>query len=412
MMNITSRERVRIGLNHREADMVPIDFGGMRSTGINAMAYNKLKKYLNIEGGVTKLYDVFQQLAEPEIEVLRIMNGDVVQLHRYEPAFGINIGKWKNGKLMDGSDCIVPYDYNPIRNKNNDSEIINNDKVIAKMPNGGLYFDVVHHPYENCQTKDDIDKIPIPEINATEIEFLKSEAKRLYERTSYSILGSFGGNILEAGQLDWGYEKFYMEMALNPDLIHYYLEKKTAAYLRDLEKYLAAVGEYIDVIQFGDDLGTQESLQVSLQMYRDIIKPYHAIQYEYVRNNYPTIKVFLHSCGAIYTIIPDLIDAGVQILNPVQLSANNMDAATLKREFGKELTFWGAGVSTQTTLASGSIEDIKREAKEMMEIFAPGGGFIFSQIHNIQANTSPQKIMAIYETAKQYRKYDILNKRK
>ena len=157
-------------------------------------------------------------------------------------------------------------------------------------------------------------------------------------KTDYAILGSFGWQYLEAGQTDWD-ERFSAKMASNPDLIHYYLDRLTRAYLRDLEKYLNAVGKYIDVIQFGDDLGTQENAQISVKMYREMIKPYHSRQYRYVRNNFPDVKVFIHSCGAIYDLIPDLIDAGVEILNPVQLSARNMDAAQLKKEFGKHLTF-------------------------------------------------------------------------
>lgn len=404
-MDLNSRQRVRTALEHKEPDMVPVDFGGMRSTGISAMAYNRLKEHLNINKGVTKLYDVFQQLAEPEEEVLRIMGADVVQLHRYEPSFGINISRWKDGILPDGSKCIVPYDFNPLLNENGDMDLISEGKVIARMPKGGLYFDMMHFPYKDVTCIDDIDKMPLTEISDEELSYLKAQAKKLYTKTSYAILASFGGNILEAGQLDWGYEKFFMEMALNPDLIHYYLERKTQAYMRDLEKMLGAVGQYIDVIQFGDDLGTQENPQISTQMYREVIKPYHCRQYQFVRNNYPQVKVFLHSCGAISDLIPDLIDAGVQILNPIQLSARNMDAASLKKKYGKDLAFWGGGANTQTTVTFGRIKDIEKEVKELMEIFAPGGGFVFTQIHNIQADIPPEKVMAIYNTANKYRDY-------
>jgi len=404
---MTSRERVRMALNHQEPDKVPIDFGGMRSTGISAIAYNRLKKYLGITCGQTKLYDVFQQLAEPEEEILKIMGGDVIQLHRYEPAFGINIKNWKPGILPDGSECLVPEGFNPVRNQNGDLEIVVDGIPIARMPKGGYYFDVIHHPYENAQTKEDIDKLPLPAITDEELEFLRTEAKRKYEETEYAILGSFGGNIFEQGQLDWGYERYYSELVLNPDLMHYYHERLANAHLEALKKYLDAVGEYIDVIQFGDDLGTQNNSQISVEMYREMIKPYHKMLYQYVRKNYPNVKVFLHSCGSIYNLIPDLIDAGVQVLNPVQLSAKNMDPVKLKKEFGKDLVFWGGGTNTQTTVTFGTVDDIKREVEEYIKIFAPGGGFIFTQVHNIQANIEPEKIVAIYETAKKFRDYPI-----
>ena len=138
-------------------------------------------------------------------------------------------------------------------------------------------------------------------------------------------------------------------------------------------------------------------------MYREIIKPYQSRQYQYVRNNYPNVKVFLHSCGSIYDLIPDLIDAGVEILNPVQLSARKMDPVKLKKEFGKHLTFWGGGINTQTTLTFGTIEEIRREVEELMHIFAPGGGFVFTQVHNIQANIEPEKVVEVYKTANSLR---------
>lgn len=402
---MNSRERIIETLYHREPDVLAIDFGGMRSTGISAIAYNKLKSYLGIKGGHTKLYDIFQQLAEPEMELLNILGGDVVQLHRYAPAFGVTIESWKSSKLQDGSDCLVPEAYNPRINEKGDAEIWDHNTIIAKMPQGGFYFDQVYHPYENVETFEDIDRIPIQRITDEELKYLELEAKRLYETTDKAILGAFGGNILEAGQLLWGYEKFYTDLALNPDLVHYWLDKLTAAYLNDLEKYLKAVGKYINVIQMGDDLGTQEAPQISGSMYREMIKPYHKRQYEYIRNNYPGVKVFLHSCGAIYDLIPDLIDAGVEVLNPVQISAKGMDPAKLKKEFGKDIVFWGGGANMQHTVNTGTIDQIKAEVKELIEIFSPGGGYVFNQVHNIQANILPEKVMAIYETALSYRKH-------
>jgi uroporphyrinogen decarboxylase len=405
MKEMTSRERIIETLNHRETDILPIDFGAMRSTGINAIAYNNLKKYLGITGKPAKIYDIFQQLAEPELKIVDRLGGDVVQAHRLAPAWGIKIDAWKPGKLQDGSECIVPEGYNPVKNEQGDFEIRDHKgTVISKMPQDGYYFDQVIHPYENVETEDDIDRIPIPEITDEELSFLEQEVKNLYENTDKAILISFGGNILEAGQINWGYEKFFTDLAVNPDLVHYWLNKLTDAYMRDLKKFMAAVGKYVNVIQFGDDLGTQEAPQISPNMYREMIKPYHARQYQYIRNNYPDVKVFLHSCGAIFDLIPDLIDAGVEILNPVQISAKGMDPVKLKKEFGKNLTFWGGGANMQYTVNMGTTEQIKKEVRELIEIFSPGGGYVFNQVHNIQTNVTPEKIMAIYETALEYRK--------
>jgi uroporphyrinogen decarboxylase len=325
-------------------------------------------------------------------------------LHRYAPSFGIANDSWKPGKLPDGSDCIEPGRYNPVRNENGELEIWDGNTVIARMPKDGLYFDVVHHPYENVETYEDIDNIPISEISDIELKYLESEAKRLYENTDKAILGCFGGNILEAGESSWGYEKFLIDLAINPDLVHYWLEKLVNAYMRDLEKYLNAVGKYINIIQFGDDLGTQQTTQISKNMYKEMIKPYQKKQYEFVRYNYPNVKVFLHSCGAIFDFIPDLIDAGVEVLNPVQISAKGMDPRKLKTEFGQHITFWGGGANMQNTVRTGTVEQIKAEVRELIEIFSPGGGFVFNQVHNIQADVPPEKVMAIYDTALSFRK--------
>ena len=238
MSKVNVRQRVIETLNHREPDVLVIDFGGMRSTGISAIAYNKLKEYLGLAGGATRLYDVFQQLAEPEPEILAKLGGDFVQLHRYAPAFGIRIDRWKPGRLPDGSACLAPEGYDPITNERGELEIRDGDVVVGRMPAGGLYFDQVLHPYADITTKPQIDRLCMQEITAAELAHLEREAKCLHETTDKAILGAFGGNILEAGQTSWGYERFMTALALEPDLVHYWLEKLTETYMRDLEKYL------------------------------------------------------------------------------------------------------------------------------------------------------------------------------
>ena len=264
---------------------------------------------------------------------------------------------------------------------------------------------MIYHRFANVESVQDIDHLKGEVISDEELTYLAEQARRMYEETDYAILGAFGGNIFEAGQMEFGYETYFAHLAAEPDIIHRYNRIITDAYMLSLEKYLEAVGRYIDVIQFGDDLGTQLSLQISPDMYREMIKPYQMEQYQFVRKNYPNVKVFLHSCGAISGLIPDLIDAGVEVLNPVQLSAKGMDAARLKAEYGNALTFWGGGINTQTTLTTGTIREIEDEVRENMRIFSPGGGFVFTQIHNIQANIPPEKIMAVYNTAADCRRY-------
>lgn len=401
---MNSRQRIIETLNHREPDVPAIDFGAMRSTGISALAYGNLIDYLGLKDRPVKVYDVFQQLAEPDMDVVDRLGGDVLQVHRMCPSFGISIKKYKPGKLKDGRSCLFPEGYNPVRNSRGEYEIFNRGRAVGKMPRDGLYFDVIDHPMEHVKTFEDIDKIKLGGIGDEELDFIEEQARNLYENTDKALLLTFGGSIYEAGQSNFGFENFFVKMALEKDLLHYWFDKQSKQYLEDLKKILSVAGKYVNTIQFGDDLGTQEAPQISAPMYREMIKPYHMRQYSYVRNNYPHVKVFLHSCGSIFDLIPDLIDAGVEVLNPVQISAKNMDPVRLKREFGKHLTFWGGGANMQHTVNTQSIARIKGEVRELMDIFSPGGGYVFNQVHNIQADISPERIMAIYDTALEYRK--------
>lgn len=402
---MTSRERIRAAINHQPVDMLPIDFGGMRSTGINIVAYDQLKKHLGIQGGMPKLYDVYQQLAEPELEVLNRLGGDVVQAHRLCPAFGLPIRNWRKATLPQGVECLVPSGYFP--QKIGDGSYMITDgtgRAIARMPSNGQYFDSVYFPLENAESKEDIDAATFSTITDEELDFIEAEVKYLYENTDKAILFAFGGNILEAGESWFGFEKFMEYLLTEPDLVHYFLTKLTNAYLMDLQKIMPRIYRYIDTIQFGDDLGTQASLLISPTNYRDMIKPYHQQQYSYIRKNFSTVKVFLHSCGAISELIPQLIDAGVEILNPVQISANGMDPYQLKKSYGHEIVFWGGGANMQYTVLNEGIEKIKQEVRSLIDIFSVGSGFVFNQVHNIQANVSPEKILAIYDAALEYRR--------
>jgi uroporphyrinogen decarboxylase len=193
-----------------------------------------------------------------------------------------------------------------------------------------------------------------------------------------------------------------------PELVGYYLDKMTAAYIGMLDKYLDAVGDYIQIIQLHDDYGAQNSLLISPNIFRNILKPFHTKIHTFIKTKKPHLKIFFHCCGAIAPLIPDLIDAGIDILNPVQIAAGGMDPRYLKKEFGKSLVFWGGSCSTQTTMTTMSAEAVRKEAGEMIKIFAPGGGFVFCQDHNIQANIPPENIVALYKTAQDFGRYPVL----
>ena len=401
---MTPRERIIAATNHRPTDILPIDFGAMRSTGISIVAYDKLKRYLGFTEGIPKIYDVYQQLAEPEPAVAARMGGDVVQVHRLCPSFGLPIKEWKTVTIPQGVTCRVPAGYSPEPAEGGGWILRDAAGVpFARMPATGLYFDTLTAPLAEAETIADVDAAAFPTVTDEELDFLEEEARTLYETTDKALLFAFGGNILEAGESWFGFEKFFEFLLTEPELVHHFLEKLTAMYMTDLEKILGRIGKYIQVIQFGDDLGTQEAPLISLKTYREMIKPYQQRQYQYVRQQYPEVKVFLHSCGAIFPLIPDLIDAGVEILNPVQISAAGMEPRALKESFGKDIVFWGGGANMQGTVLNGSVEDIRREVRELIGIFSEGSGFVFNQVHNIQANVPPEKILAIYDTALAFR---------
>ncbi len=401
---MNSRERIRAALNHQPTDLLPIDFGGMRSTGIQAIAYAKLVEYLGFDEK-TYVYDVFQQLARPSEAVIDRFGGDVLQVSKRRPAFGISIESYKDGVLPNGQPCCFPQGFNPVTNAQGDLDILSGETVIARMPKGGLYFDLVNRPYEKAQSVADIDALPTTGLEDADIDFMAATAKNLFETTDKALLMEFGGNIFEAGQSDFGYESLYVNIAIEKDLMHYYFNRITDRYIADLKKLMPKVAPYINVIQFGDDLGTQIAPQISKDMYVEMIKPYHKRLYSFIREEYPDVKVFLHSCGAIFDLIPELIDAGVQVLNPVQISAKGMEPQRLKDAYGKDLVFWGAGANMQEVVPENGTEEIKRQSTELIEIFSKGGGYVFNQVHNIQADVPPEKVAAIYDAALAWRNH-------
>ncbi len=399
---MNSRERVMAAINHETTDRVAIDFGAMRSTGIMAIAYNKLKKHLGFEHlPKTKVYDVMQQLAEPDMEVIDYLGGDVVQVHRLAPALGAKVTEWRDDILPDGSECLVPESFRPVLLPDGDRVIMENKREIARMPASGLYYEMTYFPLTDAQTTSDVDKLDLPVISEEELSLLRDKARQYRAETDKAILGEFGGNMLESGQFHFGWAEFLARMYIDTKLIEHYLDRLVEFHLENLRLYIEAVGDDIDIIQMGDDLGTQHGLQMHPDMYRQIIKPRHRKIYQYV-HDHSDLKVFLHSCGSIVKVIPDLIEIGVDILNPVQTSARGMDPVVLKENFGKDITFWGGGCDTQEVLPFGTVEDVKRDVQERLKIFTRDSGYVFTQIHNILADVAPQKIVAMYKMAKEF----------
>ena len=405
---MTSRERIQAVLNHQMPDTLPIDFGAHRSSGMGAASYNRLKRYLGYSEETTRLYDLMQQLAFPEPFMVERFGGDVVQIMQLKPAYGIRTDRWKCGCLPCGDLSLVPYDFNPVVNERGDYEIRDESgKCIGKRPKNGIYYDNTDYYLKDVETIGQLkEKMILPEITEEELCYIEVQAKELYYNTDKAILYHVGGSVFEAGQQSFGFENFYYNIAAEPELVHCWAQRLTDAYCVMLDKILDRIGKYLDIAMFGgDDLGTQISTLMSPEMYREMINPYHSKIYQFVRNKNPKVKVGLHCCGAVKSLIPDLIEAGVQVLNPVQISAAGMDPAELKSRFGRDLVFWGGGADMQGFVNSTEdTREIYRHVRKLLDIFAPGGGYIFAPVHNILDNVPPGKVIAIYQAALDYRK--------
>lgn len=398
--SMTSRERVLKAIRHEEPDRLPIDLGGMASTGIMAIAYARLKEHLGIRSGEIRVFDMGQQLAEVEPEILSRFSVDVISLTN---SLGVAPESWKPWKLPNGVDCKIPAGVDIRPDEDNGGWLIwDNGMPMQRMSSGSLYFSEAIHPLAGLTTSEELQHIPRPVISDEELMFLEMRAKALFENTDLAIMANFGGNILEAGNSLRGFTRFMMDLAEGGTFVEDLIGGIVETQLLNLSLYLEAVGKYVQFVQFGDDLGMQDRLIVSRSTYQKHLMPGHQKLFRHVHQN-SNCAVFLHSDGSIYPLIPDLIKAGVDILNPVQTSAKNMEPKKLKEEFGKQITFWGGGCDTQRILPFASPGEVAQHVRERIAILAPGGGFVFNQIHNIQADVPPENIVSMFNTANEFR---------
>jgi len=396
---MNSRERVLTALRHQEAGRVPIDLGAMRSSGIQAIAYNRLKAYLGIAGGQTVMYDITQQLAQPEMTVVDRFHIDTLPLPRAVIGLDPSRPRWKPWRLPDGSPALIPDGLNLRRGPGGGHEIEDDaGHLLYRMPPGALYFDRVYQPLADATTVTEIEAFQPPAISDAELSWLRAEAQRLRATTDKAIIGLTGVNVYEGAQSARGWQRFMEDLAGQPALAQALLQRLADSACADLARYLDAVGEYIDIVQVGDDLGTQNGPQLSPRMYRRLVKPYQQQMWQFIKAR-SGLPVFLHCCGGIYPLIPDLIEAGIDILNPVQISAAGMDPIRLKAEFGRDLVFWGGGCDTQHVLPDATPAQVADHVRRQIDILAPGGGFVFNQVHNIQANVPPENIVAMFDAA-------------
>ncbi len=408
---MTSRERVLRAINFEEPDRVPIDLGGTRMTGITAHAYLNLREKLGIGGGPPRIFEVYQMLAEVEEPVRQRVGCDVIGLERLAPVFGVRPERWKPWRHFDGAEFLMPGDFNPEPDGAGGLYLRwagKPDKdYCAHMPKDGFYFDSTVSTRPSAELV--MPSIPeykkgLPRITDEELEVLGARARAVHDSTDYAVMGAF----LEGGMGTVGsFSDWMMILASEKQYARDILETYTDNALENLNAYLQAVGDNIHIVEVsGSDYGTQKGPQFSPATFAGLYAPCYKRLNDYVHQT-TKLKTWYHCCGSIYTLIPIFIEMGVDILNPVQTSAANMEPERLKREFGGKIVFWGGGVNTQRTLPFGAPDEVREQVKERLRIFAPGGGFVFNTVHNIQTGVPAENLVAMFDTVMEHGRYPI-----
>jgi len=425
---VTPRERILSAIEHQTPDRVPVDLGATPSSNISAIAYGRLKQHLGKTGGHTRVYDVVQQLARPEDDILDDFGIDVVDIGR---AFNDRDDAWYDVTLADGSVAQYPAWFHPEARADGSFEAVQDGQVIARMPAGGAFFDQTCFPYLDgypddyrvgaspCARPGNHTGLPLqdamgqvlwaalassPWDHASEADFwqqLRTRTQALRQSTDRALLIGAGCNLFEWGTFLRRMDNFLMDLYTDQANVERLLAALMERHLAGLAKVCDAVGDICDIIRFGDDLGMDSGPFMPPELYRKLFKPHHTRLCEYVHAN-TTMKTFLHSCGSIYQLLPDLIEAGFDVINPVQTNCRDMEPQKLKDEFGADITFWGGGCDTRHVLNRAAPAEVKAHVLERLEIFSPGGGYVFNTVHNILPEVPPENVVAMFEAVAEY----------
>lgn len=410
---MTSRQRILDAINHREPDRVPVDMGATPSSGISATAYARLKQHLNITTGHTRVYDVVQQLAQPEDCILDRFNIDVLDIGQM---YNTADSDWYDITLPSGDPAQYPVWFKPQFTPDGEWRAYKDGQHLATMPKNAAFFDQAVFPWEdnypdNLAGLDDAMSkvlwaafVHSPWDHASEPQFwetLRARALELRQKSDRAIMIVCGCNLFEWGTFLRRIDNFLMDLIAEPETVEKLLDALMERHLATLQKVCAAVGDVCDILRFGDDLGMDTGPFMAPAIYRRLFKPRHTLLCDYV-HKHSRMKTFLHSCGSIYKLMPDLIEAGYDVINPVQTNCFQMDPVQIKKEFGKDITFWGGGCDTRHVLNHGTPQQVKDDVKRRMEIFAPGGGFVFNTVHNILPDVPPQNVVALFEAVEEF----------
>ncbi len=422
---MTSRERIRITINQKEPDKVPLDLGGTPVTGIQPRIYSKLKNSLGIKKGEIKIFDTYQMLAEVEEEVIKALEVDTYGIQFPITLFGYRNERWKPFKMFDGTEVMIShhFEYDVLEN----GDIVQYPKgdrsspPSGKMSKDGYYFDAIIRQEPIDESKLD----PREWVEQTyslyaeeDLRNLEETSKWFYENTEYSLIGNFlGAGFGDIGPVPGPHiqhpkgirdpEEWYLSMIIRKQYIKEIFQYQFELQMKNLKIYREAVEDRIDVIVMsGTDFGAQNGPLISPNLYRELFKPLHKAMNNWVHNN-TNWKTFYHTCGSNVALLDDFFEAGIDILNPIQISAAGMDPEFLKRNYGGKFVFWGGGVDTQHTLPFGTPEEVSKEVKKNMQIFGKGGGFVFNPVHNVQDSVPIDNLCAMFKAMNENRIYPL-----
>lgn len=419
---MNSRERVLAAIHHREPDSVPLDLGGSAVSGMHVSSVYLLRQALGLDtpGTPVKVIEPYQMLGEIQPDLMDALGVDVVPLGSPRNLFGFRNENWKPWTFFDGTPVLVPEAFNTAPEENGDilmyPEGDRSAPPSGHMPYGGFYFDtIIRQPPIDDNRLDPNDNLEeFGPLTQADLDYFASEAERLYTHTDKAVLGSFGGTAFGDIALvptPWlkhprgirDVAEWYMSTAMRRDYVWKVFERQCEIGLANLERIHGVVGERVcAVFVTGTDFGTQTGPFISPKAYRDLYMPFHRQVNDWI-HRHTTWKTFIHSCGSVIRLIPDFIEAGFDILNPVQTGAAGMAPRELKHAFGDRLVFWGGGIDTQTTLPFGTPEQVREEVRQRMQIFGPGGGFVFNPIHNVQARVPLENLTALFEAVHEHR---------
>jgi uroporphyrinogen-III decarboxylase len=419
---MNSRQRVQAALNHQPPDRVPLDLGATAVTGMSVSSVYKLRQSLKLDppGTPVKVTEAYQMLGEIASDLQELLGVDCVGLGGAKSFFGFRYEDWKPWTTFDGTPVLVPGGFNTQPEPNGDILMYpEGDRSVppsGRMPKGGFYFDTIvrQQPIDDEKLNVEDNLQEFGPISDELLSHFAREADRLWKESDRAIVGNFGGTAFGDIALvpaPWlknpkgirDVAEWYMSTVSRFDYVYELFTRQCEMALRNLAKIYDAVGDRVAVVYItGTDFGMQHGLFISPASYRKLYQPFHRRVNDWVHQHTPW-KTFIHSCGSVIGLLPDIIDAGFDVLNPVQCSAAGMDPRTLKERFGAKLAFWGGGVDTQKTLPFGTPDEIRRQVRERIEIFGRGGGFVFNTVHNVQAGVPAENLVALYETVRQCR---------